>query len=233
MNSKENAFTLVELILAATLTAVILGGAFLSLSVMLRAYKEIGGMAEQAEAGRLILERMRADISAAYLSPHSDLTRFVGFNLQQGNFHADSLTFISRVNNPIETGGGSSDLAEVQFYVDLDDSTPEQWLLRRFDPTPDNDPFTGGQVALLGPNVISLNFEYFDGQAWWPSWDSESEIPMAVYVSFGIFVPRFPNEQPAAETLKTYSTTIWLSAYRTPSDSTAAEEGGSSTREPS
>jgi prepilin-type N-terminal cleavage/methylation domain-containing protein len=222
----KRGFTLVELLLAATLTALVLGGAAASLSVVLRAYKELGGKAEYAETGRLMLERIRTDLVATYLSPHSDMTRFVCTNAENGDFSTDTLTFISRVNNPIESGGGTSDLAEIQYYIDVDDSTPEKWLLRRIDITPDDDPFTGGQIALLGPNAVYLDFQFFDGQEWLPAWDSESSIPIAINVTIGTFKPNYPGETPTIETTDMYSTMVWVASYR---ETTEEEtEGGPS-----
>lgn len=211
---KQGAFTLIELLMAATLTAMILGGAFASLSIVMKAYKELAGKTNHAEIARLILDRMRADLEAAFFSPHGDLTRFVGYDQIEGDLAADSLTFISAVNKPVDTGGGSSDLAEVQYYIDMDETTPERWLLRRMDYTPDLDPFSGGDIALLGPHVTSLDFQYFDGQMWWPEWDSTSEIPVAVNVTIGLFEASELNEEPRPENLKTFSTTIWIACYR-------------------
>lgn len=223
-NRKKRAFTLVELLLASMMTAMILGSAFVSLSIVLKAYKELGSKTNLAETARLILDRMRADLESAFLSPHSDITRFVGYDQINGDLPADSLTFISAINKPINTGGGSSDLAEIQYYIDVDESTPERWLLRRMDYTPDTDPFSGGELALLGPRVTSLDFQYFDGMAWWPEWDSSSEIPMAVNISLGLFEASQPQEVPKPETIKTFSTTVWLACYRE-SESSSSETG--------
>ena len=232
----QSGFTLIELIMAGTLTAMVLGGAFASLSVVLQAYKAQSGKTNSADVARLIFDRMRTDLSSTFISPHKAVTRFVGMDQQEGEFATDSLTFISTINHPIETGGGTSDQVEVQYYIDLDDSTPERWLIRRFDNTPDNDPFSGGVLALLGPQVCALDFQYFDGTIWWPSWDAVDQIPVAVYVKIGIFEPQQPGDTPAAEVVRYFSTTIWIPCYRQPpADSlgpmggTASLQGNSST----
>lgn len=205
---------MIELLMAATLTAMILGSAFASLSIVMKAYKELAGKTNQAEIARLILDRMRTDLESTFFSPHGDLTRFVGYDQMEDDLDSDSLTFISAVNKPVDTGGGSSDLAEIQYYIDYDEETPERWLLRRMDYTPDIDPFSGGDVALLGPHVSSLDFQYFDGQMWWPEWDSTSEIPVAVSITIGIFEATQMNEVPTPENLATFSTTVWFAWYR-------------------
>lgn len=213
-HTREKAFTLVELLLASAITAVIIGGGIASMSAVLHVYKLEGNKSSAAETAQLILERMRLDLAAAYLSPHSDATRFVGTNLQNGDMETDNLMFMSCVNSPVQTGGGTSDMVEIQYYIDTDEETPERWLIRRFDPTPDQEPFTGGMTALLGPKVESLSFQYYDGEAWYENWDSNKGLPAAVNVTVGIFQPTRPEEVPTAERLKQFSSTIWLASRR-------------------
>jgi hypothetical protein len=59
-----------------------------------------------------------------------------------------------------------------------------------------------------------LNFEYFDGEMWWPTWDSSNSIPIAVNVTIGFFQPDFPGEELVVENMDTFSTTIWTACYR-------------------
>mgnify|MGYP000918770506 CR=1 FL=1 len=213
-NPHADAFTLIELLLASTITTIIIGGGLMVMSMVLQAYKQEGNRSSAAETAQLILDRMRQDLNAAYLSPHQDMTRMVGYDQQSGLVDADSLTFISCINSPVLTGAGSSDLAEVQYYIDVDPETPERWLLRRFDATPDDDPFTGGSVALLGPKVESLDFQYYDSYTWWPDWDSQKGLPAAIIITIGIFQPLRPDEELTPDRLKTFSTTVWLAARR-------------------
>ncbi|MGI6456244.1 MAG: type II secretion system protein GspJ [bacterium] len=211
---RKRAFTLIEVILATTVSAMVLAGAFATLSTLLNAYKKQEGRYSSTDMAKLILDRMRQDISSAFMSPHRDITRFVCMDQQTGDFSTDILTFISNINSTIQTGQGTTDLAEVQYYIDLDDTTPERWLVRRYDITPDDDPFTGGTIALLGPKVVSLNFEFYDGEIWYPGWDSSAQLPVAVYITIGIFQPKSIDEQPTPENVSQYSTLIWLASYR-------------------
>jgi general secretion pathway protein J len=228
---KTAGFTLVELMMAATLTTLVLGGAFVSLSVVLQAYKLHGSKSNSADMANLIFERMRMDLASTFLSPHNAVTRFVGTDLMAEELPSDTLTFISTVNNPIETGEGSSDLTEIQYYIDMDEATPERWLLRRYDPTPDMDPFSGGTIALLGPKVCMLDFQYFDGDMWWPTWDSVQEIPICVNVTIGVFEPQNIWETPTPENVEQFSTTIWIATYREPPEDSLGPMGGTSALE--
>lgn len=235
---RQGGFTLIEVIMATTLSALVLAGAFASLTTILTAYRMQGSRYDATNKASLILMHMTKDLNAAFLSPHQPMTRFVGTDNQQGQFNADTLTFISTINSALNTGAGSSDLVEIQYYIDFDTSTPERWLLRRYDVTPDMDPFSGGTLSLLGPQVVSLNFEYFDGTAWWPTWDSAEELPRAVNITIGLFKPRQPEEQPTLQNVEQFSKVVWIGSYRqipaselsgamgstTPEEEAAAEE---------
>ncbi len=224
---KRSAFTLVELLMATTLTAMVMGGAFLSLSIVLKAYKDQSSRSNLSEISRLILERMRTDIKSTFLSPHADRTRFVGMDEQVDEFEADTLTFISSVNDPKKMGGvGTSDLAEIQYYIDHDPGTPERWLLRRFDATPDDDPFTGGEVALLGPRAVFLDFKYFDGEEMLPMWDSDEGLPLSITVTLGLFEADYMDEQPTMETIDLFTTTVYILCYRIPPEEDGSLSGG-------
>lgn len=202
--------------MAATLSGLVLTGAFLSLSVVLQAYKSQAGKSSTADSARLILDRMRRDLEATYFSPHKNMTRFVGVDSENTAMQQDKLMFIGCVNNPVETGEGTSDLAEIQYFNNSEDEAQSNnpWLMRRYDPTPDMDPFHGGDIALLGPNVIYLDFQYYDGEMWWPEWDSSESIPKAVYITIGLFNPEQLDQEPTEDLLVKYSTMVWLANYR-------------------
>lgn len=219
-------FTLIELMLAATITTVVIGGALVSVSAMLNAYKIRGSSGKHADTARFIFERMEKDLAAAFYSPHDANTRFVCQDLQNNGIPADNLMFISTVNNPTETGDGTSDIVEVQYYIDSDDGTPEKWLQRRYDPTPDMDPFTGGATALLGPSVISLDFQFYDGEMWWQQWDTVEEIPILVSISIGFYTPSTINQEPTPEDIEQYSSMVALAHYRTPPSDSLGPVGG-------
>ncbi len=231
LQSQKQGFTLVELLLAATLTTMVLGAGFISLSTVLQAYKLHGSRSVSADLAHLIFERMRYDLASTFLSPHEAVTRFVGTDAMNGDLPADTLTFISTVHNPVETGTGTSDLTEIQYYIDMDENTPERWLLRRYDPSPDTDPFSGGEIALLGPKVCLLDFQYFDGEMWWPTWDSVQEIPICVNVTIGLFNPEDIGELPTLENVEQFSTTLYIATYREPPEDSLGPMGGTAALE--
>lgn len=230
-HSTGSAFTLIEVLLATSLSMIVITGALFTLSTMLRAYESRSGVSQAAETANLILNRIRTDLTSTRYSLHEDDCTFFGLDASNGVMDTDRLIFTSWVNDPVALGQGTSDVAEIEYFLDSDDSTPARWLQRRFDSTPDDDPLTGGTIALLGPRVESFNALYYDGLAWWPEWDSETELPMAVNITIALFYPEEIDQAPTPEALQQFSTTIWLAAYREPSgggggESATGEAGG-------
>ncbi len=184
--ANSNGFTLVELLLASALGAMVLTAAFTSMSVMLKGYRKHKDRAEIYEPARLALARMSREISSAFLSPHGNSTHFVGIPQSIEGVSMDQLSFLATVNDPLRSEEGQSDVCEVHYMIDIDPETPERWLQVRYDPTLDEDPMSGGNSHLLGPRVVAMQFLYFDGNFWLSEWDSEEEIPMAVRITIGV-----------------------------------------------
>ncbi len=207
---RRGGFTLVELLLAATLGALVVTAAFASIALVLHGYKQYKNRSDAYEPARAALARMNREISSAFLSPHTGRTRFVGVPQMVEGIELDRLTFISVVNNPQRSLGGESDLCEIEYFIDSDTETPERWLQVRYDPTPDEDPFTGGVCHLLGPNVVSMTLYYFDGEFWLNEWDSTEQIPMAVNITLGVL----KRDAKSLEELELFSTIAYPMAYR-------------------
>jgi prepilin-type N-terminal cleavage/methylation domain-containing protein len=54
-----------------------------------------------------------------------------------------------------------------------------------------------GIAEIIAPEVIALQFRYFDGSAWYDSWDSQStaRLPLAVEITMGFEIPPNPREE--------------------------------------
>ncbi len=60
-------------------------------------------------------------------------------------------------------------------------------FLRRQRPS-DGDATQGGRESLLEPSIVSINFEFFDGQDWQPTWDTVTvgprRLPAAIRITY-------------------------------------------------
>lgn len=71
-----------------------------------------------------------------------------------------------------------------------DAGTQEGLFLRTQRPA-DGDSSQGGTERLLEPDVRSITFEFFDGETWQPTWDTDSQqgvrrVPSAVRVTYSL-----------------------------------------------
>ena len=94
-NKKVNGFTLVELLLAATLGAMVVVAAFSSIGVVLKGYRLSKDRSDVYEPARAALARMCREISSAFLSPHGGKTWFTGVQQEIDGVAMDQLTFVA------------------------------------------------------------------------------------------------------------------------------------------
>lgn len=177
--SSSRGLTLVEVLVALAILAmigVLLYGSFDSMSHAKRAE---GIRGERAREGRSAVLRMSRELSSAYLSLHfpqnmSLLTRTTAFVGQNGS-RFDRLDFAAFAHRRVEAESKESDQAEIGYFVVSDPDKPEKMDLVRREQTPiDMDPKRGGVINVLAENVESFDVRYLDvttGQ-WLETWDT-------------------------------------------------------------
>ena len=70
---------------------------------------------------------------------------------------------------------GERDFCEISYFVDRDPETGELCLFRRRDPTPDDKPLEGGTRELIAVGVRAFRLEYLGGLLWENKWGSLPE----------------------------------------------------------
>jgi general secretion pathway protein J len=187
---KNRGFTLVEVMIAAGILAVIMSIVYSSFSGSLKTMAIGEERGDAYRKGRLILSRMVQEISCAYLPQTQELPdikyAFIGEDKEEDGIPRDSLYFISTIA-PIE--GVSAGLKEVGFYLTPDSQTGELTLVMREDPTPDDQSDEGGRRYVLGSTIFGLDFEYYDENGReWKRWETTSstfgyKLPKVVKIS--------------------------------------------------
>ncbi len=182
---RDKGFTLVEVLVVASILVVVMGIVYGSLSASLRSKEICEEGVEAYRRGRLILERMSREISSAYIPIGINLPDvkyiFRGEDGEEDGFPRDTLNFTSTAL-PIE--GLPHGVKEVGFYIAPDPETGKPVLFLREDTTCDDDPEGGGKRYLLGRGVSGLDFTYYDSQGReWRVWDS-------TYTPLGVELPR-------------------------------------------
>jgi hypothetical protein len=162
----REAFTLVELIISVTVSVGVVSSAYLCLHAGLRSQATIERRVEIYQKARVALELLSADLRSACTL--SEDVAFLGANKTLGNRPADHVDFATR--NWTSRGSGEGDFCEVGYSVRTHPTTGKLSLLRRRDPSPEEQPLGGGETEEIITDVAGFDLEYYDGLQWYPEW---------------------------------------------------------------
>lgn len=208
---RARAFSLMEVMVATALLAIVGGILYTSLSSSLDAREMVEGTSNRYHLARQAMSRMVDEISMAYLSAHRFSTKLrvkTGFKGERDSLHFTAFGYVRRLAD-----AKRSDQRELSFFLGLDERTGQQSILRREQPNPDDDFEEGGRIQTLLPYVTELSFEYWDPQTedWKESWDTEeaatqNRLPTRVRITFTV---KMDDEEGLEQTFHT-QTRLWL-----------------------
>ena len=203
-------FTLVELLLALATMGLILGAAYTSLFSGLDSFRRSAYESEVYTVLHRSLDRIFADLACS--TNTSEGTRFLLENESidhdiYGNIPTDVLRFQAHLMKVKWDDTPQSDLTEIEYYIDMDEETPPRWLVRRTESPADHDPASGGSVHLVGPAVIGMDVQLHNGSQWVSTWDSRSDLPVAVKIEL---VMEPANHPDGGNRLERFSSIFWI-----------------------
>lgn len=205
--SPQAGFTLIELIIASSVTVGIIGSVFLCFLSGRRTQRTVEVRSEMLQNARVAIERIAADLTVA-CPLHRDFALLGMDRVReeadgQPGIEADNIDFATHNWRPQRTG--ERDYCETSYFVDRDPETGELSLYRRRDPTPDDKPLEGGTREMIATGVRAFRLEYLGGALWENKWGSLPEtrgysndpsadmfansMPEAVRVSIAITKP--------------------------------------------
>jgi len=163
----EKGFTLIEVLVAIAITAMITSSMMTTLWFAMRARKEVEALSEPLRDGPRILAMLRRDLQSLVCYNVKDYTVLRGTHAIRGGLDADRIDMITAVGSiyPHDFDGRSikADWCEVSYLVKentRDGNLLELW--RREDPFADERPYEGGAFQLLSNRVHSFNITYFE-----------------------------------------------------------------------
>ncbi len=175
---RPRGFTLVEVLIAMAITAVIGAMALGAFSRSAAARQSVEEQDERISGARSALGRMSRELSSAFLSEHFDRARFrerpTLFKGRDGG-DRDSLLFATMAHVRGVRDAKESDQSVVEYSVDADPEFPgENGLFRREKIRIDDEPDRGGAKSLLLHHVVAFDAEYWDWQKqeWTRDWST-------------------------------------------------------------
>ncbi|MBX3354726.1 MAG: prepilin-type N-terminal cleavage/methylation domain-containing protein [Phycisphaeraceae bacterium] len=204
--SRPRGFTIAELVVALVVAALVLTAISTSVSRIGRSRELVQIRLSAHQRAIDAVESLRRDLNSIIRSTDLFQTRLVitesVMNTRSGPVdRSEVILFATRLMpvRDIEYNGEGIEY-ETQYRV-MDDSAGSA-LWRRRDPVPDDTPDGGGVVEPVADGVIGLYLEAYDGENWWPAWDSDEDgLPLAVRVTVtvaGAAPDRDPNLPPEA-----------------------------------
>lgn len=191
-------FTLLEVMIAASILAVMGAIVFGSFGRAYKQKEDIEAADDRYAQARTAMDRMAAEISVAFLSEHYDRKRYQQRpTLFKGEDKSgqDQLTFSALANERFEQDAKVSDQTVVRYFVDRDRSANNKFesLYRRVNPIIDEDAERRGTRQVLCENVKHLDFKYWDAtkNEWVEEWDASRPerngvLPERVKITLGI-----------------------------------------------
>ena len=184
----KRGFTLIEVLLALTITAVIISFIYSSFWVTVKSYNTLREKEGLYRKARIIMDKISTQLQSAYLDYYPPVeknfipaTFFIGIDDTLNGVPADKLIFSSLSGGyRIVAGEGVKPWGksvELEYFIDIDPDNADQLdLFCREDTTLDRDPMSGGITFPMIFNVKGLNFRYYDRytKQWYDNWDTRN-----------------------------------------------------------
>ena len=181
----KRGFTIIELVVAIMIAAIISGAVASSLSQLGRARNISRIRMTASRRASDALESIRRDVQSAVRSDDLFDTRLrlapEVARSPVGEVDRDQLLLFNTRLRPIRRidYSGEGDEYETQYRIEEDRDGPALW--RRRDAVPDEFEDAGGIAEPIGDGVIGVRFEAFDGQSWVQDWDSDVDgLPISI-----------------------------------------------------
>ena len=188
-NPQSNGFTLLEVMLAMGILAVITTVIYASFSTAGRNVEQAETSRDRTDLARTLVAKMSDDIANAYYNPAMKETIFYGKKSttteNEPRFDGVALTTLTNWRKP---DSRETDLWEVGYRFETGPEGDGQVLVRREkrDLDKERTPLEGGTDMIITDRIKELRLRYYDGttSAWKEEWDSRTtgRLPKAVEI---------------------------------------------------
>jgi general secretion pathway protein J len=176
-------FSLIEVMIAVTVLAMISGLLFTAFSSLKRSKEGVQRASDRYREGRMAMARITRELESAYVSKHVPIDQSLWvvktwFKAQQDS-PADRLDFDAFVNRRTDRDARQSDQAEISYYGEENpNKTGQIDLLRRISARLDNEPSEGGKAEVLATDIDLFDLKYLDPLlgSWIEEWDSTTVV---------------------------------------------------------
>ncbi len=159
-------FTLLEVLVSMAILVIIMAALYSAYTTNVEAIQIARQNGEVHQTARIVLDRMTKDLQSALIqgSVPSEKIKLglVGQDREIDGRRADRVDFTTVTHLSLTEKGPASDLCEIGYLIDEDEEGKSLVLLRRDDPSVDEDFTAGGSLLELARNVLEFNLTYQD-----------------------------------------------------------------------
>jgi len=181
----KRGFTIIELVVAIMIAAIISGAVATSISQLGKARNISRIRMTASRRASDALENIRRDVQSTVRSDDLFDTRLLlapeVARSPIGEVDRDQMLLFATRLRPIRSieYSGEGNEYETQYRIEEDRDGPALW--RRRDAVPDEFEDAGGIAEPIGDGVIGVRFEAFDGENWVQVWDSDvNGLPISI-----------------------------------------------------
>ena len=205
-NFRRSGFTLLELVVALLMVAILAGSLYMSMMSAFKAKASAESAIEPARTAELAMEFIRNDLENA-LVPHDPSTYTSQWQYLAGSFEgtdgtetgtdaADLTLFTTADMKEHPTANG--EIKEVELTLEVPTGSTQRCLVRKCSRNLLSELTVTPDEEILCRGVQGFTMRYFDGSNWDTSWDSTAEdntLPAAVEVTMTLDrgTPREPR----------------------------------------
>lgn len=159
-------FTLLEVLVSMAILVIIMAALYSAYTTNVEAIQIARQNGEVHQTARIVLDRMTKDLQSALIevSAPSDKIKLglVGEDREIDGRRADRMDFTTVTHLPLTEKGPASDLCEIGYLIEENSEDKVLVLLRRDDPSVDEDFTKGGSLQEMARNVLEFNLTYQD-----------------------------------------------------------------------
>ena len=181
--TRKSAFTLLEMMIAIGILALILTAIYASWTAILRASKTGLDAAASVQRSRIALRALQDSLGSAmcFSQNHS----YYGFIADNGS--EASLSFVSRLSKSFPRGGrfGDLDVRRVTFSVEQGRNGDNELVLRQSPLLMEPDIDEKEHPLVLAKHVKEFSLDFWDGKKndWTDEWKETNQLPRLVKVT--------------------------------------------------
>ena len=168
---RRGGFTLVEILLASMVGALVAAAGAGALRATVRSREKVERRLEVSRSLRLAAARMREDLANMYRAGGPGAVKFVGSSQERSGVLCSRIVFYAVSGAKARQDKAEGDVYEVEYF--LEQREGRSVLFRRLWPNPSEEDRPGGVLMMVADHIIGFEVRYQDGEDWATQWPEE------------------------------------------------------------